>query len=150
MNCLIISNLFLWKYICSFLLEWHLMYDAMALMLSLWSEVLRHTAKHLNILINCDFVVSHVMFYFREDRKTACYWKVITTQMKTPVLNRLNWSASTHCFVWPVVLLKDVLSAILATVCEHHYHLIAVCSGSTGLLWEAETGMHKIRLVGVK
>lgn len=63
--------------------------------------------------------------------------KVLVTGWKHQ--NVLDWIASTHCFVWPVVLLKDVLSTIFTAVCEHHYHFIAVCSRSVGLLWETET-----------
>lgn len=48
----------------------------------------------------------------------------------------------THRFVGPVVLFEDVLRAILAAVCKHHYHLVAVGPGGAALLGEdgGETG----------
>lgn len=48
----------------------------------------------------------------------------------------VDWQYCTHCFIGPVVLLEDLLSSILSSICEHHYHLIAVCPWSTGLLRE--------------
>lgn len=80
----------------------------MALMLSHWSKI------------------SHAIFNLREHSKTTCHW------METAECFGMN--GLTYCFVWPVVLFKDVLGTILAAVCEHHYHLIAVCSRIAGLL----------------
>lgn len=39
-----------------------------------------------------------------------------------------------HRFVGPVVLFEDLLRAILAAICKHHYHLIAVGPRGAGLL----------------
>lgn len=39
-----------------------------------------------------------------------------------------------HRFVGPVVLFEDFLRAILAAICKHHYHLIAVGPRGAGLL----------------
>ena len=46
----------------------------------------------------------------------------------------------THRFVGPVVLLEDVLCTILAAICKHHYHLIAVGPRGTALLWHMKGG----------
>lgn len=43
-----------------------------------------------------------------------------------------------HRFVGPVVLLKDFLGTILAAICKHHYHLIAVGPRGAGLLGNGE------------
>lgn len=50
----------------------------------------------------------------------------------------VDWQHRTHCFIGPVVLLEDLLSSILSSISEHHYHLIAVCPWSAGLLRERE------------
>lgn len=42
----------------------------------------------------------------------------------------------THRFVGPVVLFKDLLRAILAAICKHHYHLVAVGPRGAALLGE--------------
>lgn len=41
-----------------------------------------------------------------------------------------------HRFVGPVVLLEDLLRTILAAICKHHYHLIAVGPRGAALLGE--------------
>lgn len=50
----------------------------------------------------------------------------------------MEGGGQSHRFVGPVVLLKDFLGTILAAICKHHYHLIAVGPRGAGLLGNGE------------
>lgn len=59
----------------------------------------------------------------RREEQIRCWW----------------WGGGqSHRFVGPVVLLKDFLGTILAAICKHHYHLIAVGPRGAGLLGNRE------------